>query len=230
VNEPFRSWLNDVPPLDWSNFCEASAIAIQVLERLATDRDLMSTLTHRVLGDERLFGLCEQHALDDKIVIHDALEAQNFRIRWRLAADSEYERVHHHRFSFATHVLRGTHHETIYRNSKTDQSVEEARLEDFVPVAHKECVAGQSFAIHHGGFHSTTTSGEAIGLLLRGPAEHRQALIIKKDDGRAWYRIGADEETKDRRESVAMSRAALESWLNRLAEQNLIDPAVELSR
>ena len=208
-------------PIDWSNLEEAASRSRSILEMLASDRAALSALTLQARRDAALFGMCECHTLDDKIVIYDGLERQNFRIRWRLAKSDQYERVHSHRFSFTTRILRGTHSETLYFcNSPSDGEVS---LGDFEAAIEKELVCGQTFTIHHSTFHSTVTSEDAVALLMRGPAEKVKAPIIRKDSAEMWFRFGAADESEERRRDVAMSVGTFDCWIDRLRAGEFID-------
>lgn len=213
-------WIDEVEPINWNNFEDASLKAGDILNRLSSDKIALSQLTLFAQNDRHLRSLCECHALDDSIVIFDALEEKGFRVRWRLANSTEYERAHTHRFSFATKVLVGAHFETLY--STTSASEEDMTIDNLEIEVVKEIVIGQTFALHHQTIHSTTTKPGTIGLLLRGPAEKRCAVIVKRDSGTKWFHYGAIDESADRREEVAMSDNRFLHWLTVLRTEKLL--------
>lgn len=210
-----------MPAIDWRDLDGAAVVATDLLERLAADRALLTSLTAAAVDDEVLRPLCECHAFDDKIVIYDALATRGFRIRWRLAKSIKSEQAHMHRFSFATRVMAGAHFETLYNGGKQEEDSLVAG--DLAPLMVRELVEGQTFVIHHGTIHSTTTAPGTVGLLLRGPAEKRRAVNIRKSDGSRSFRYGADDETAERRRQVAMSDDVFERWQQMLRERAFID-------
>lgn len=215
-----NNWLQNESAINWMDFEDAATRTRSILERLAQDRRVLSELTRLVRGREHLFALCECHALDDKIVIYDGLEVQNFRIRWRLAKSEQYERVHTHRFSFTTRILHGNHCETLYDTSLSDEQVV---LSDLKPMMVRRLVKDQDFTIHHSTYHSTLTSNGAVALLVRGPAEKQRAPILRSNTDHKWYRYGAADESHDRRTEKAMSRDQYDNWINYLTSLRLID-------
>lgn len=211
--------LESVPRIDWDDIAAAAETCRELLRALAADKAYLSSLTHSCRNDEGLFKLCETHALDDKIVIYNGLERQNFRVRWRLANDDQYERIHRHRFSFASLVLKGTHSETLYTYRPTEGAM---KVSDFEPQIVRRMVPGQDFTIHHSTYHSTTTSTGAVALVIRGPAEIVRAPIIRKDDGTSWFRDGADSESDERKRAVRMSLPTFDSWVWKLQQDGMI--------
>jgi hypothetical protein len=223
------NWLEAEEQIDWSNFEAAAQTARRILADLAADRALLTALTLNARRDPSLFAMCERHALDDKIVLYDGLKAQNFRIRWRLANSGQYERLHQHRFSFATHILAGTHYETLWQRREEAQPGPGGcfRQEDFDVCFVREMPAGQAFVLHHDTWHSSATSEGAIALILRGPAEKDRSAIIRLSTGEAWWRYGEKDEDADRRAEVSMDTARFDSWTARLQRAGLIDPLAE---
>jgi hypothetical protein len=212
--------LSNEEPINWSNLEHAARRSSEILTRLAADKALLTELTMQAKESSDLFSLCESHELDDKIVIYDVLEEKNFRIRWRLANTNQHERIHCHRFSFTTKILYGYHMETLYGTSQ--KTLDNMTLEDFKPIMCRRLVPQQSFTIYHETFHSSVTSADAIALLLRGPAEKLKAPIIRKDTAEKWFRLGAESETTERRNQVAMDEATYLKWIKFLKLTNLI--------
>jgi hypothetical protein len=175
------------------------------MRRLTSDKPLFRDLIDAAVDDPVLFPKCECHRLDHKIVIWDD-PAKNFRLRLRMFRNGQYERIHDHRFSFTTLVLRGHHRESFWaaRRPLGDDS----RLEDFVQLFVREEVTDRVFTLHHTALHSTLVSSDSISLVFRGPPEKPRSFLIGKDKevGQVWWRVGQFDESPERREHVAMSR------------------------
>jgi hypothetical protein len=190
------------------------------LQQLAADPAELGRLLENAGKDASLFSKCESHPLDDKIVIYDAMEDRNFRIRFRLATAYQDERPHNHRFSFTTLILRGVYHQTFYdTNSSLD---DELNVDDLMPIYVREDHAGASMTIHHEAIHSTIAPPDTVSLLLRGPAEKRRAIIAHKSSRQIEWRSGETDETPERRASVAMTREQYDRWCARLSEMSLV--------
>ena len=222
------NWLTSVEPIDWSDFEAAALRAREILERLSLDRCLLTALTLNARSDPHLFTMCEVHDLDDKIVLFDGLEEKGFRIRWRLANTDQYERLHQHRFPFATHILSGSHFETLWgvSDQHSFKSVDELTLDDFEVYFEREMPAGQAFVLHHNTWHSSATSKGAIALILRGPAQKDRAPIIRLSSGEKWFRVGNQDEDATRRKTVSMGVERFDHWITTLIKADLIDPSL----
>jgi hypothetical protein len=215
-----RTFLDDVPPVDWDDIETAHVATTAVLQRLANDRETLRALVLGVEDDPALLGKCEIHSLDDKIVIYDALERSRFRIRLRLATSYQDERPHNHRFSFTTLILRGRYHQTWYRaRAPLDEGIDVADIE---PVCSRDEPAGSGFTIHHDTLHSTVTPVDTVSLLMRGPSAKKRAILTHKPSGRVWWRYGETDEPPERREEVRMPLARYHEWCRRLEAYGIL--------
>jgi hypothetical protein len=197
-------FFDKVPVVDWSNLERAHEIGTFVMRSLTENKPLFRRLIDAALYHPVLWPKCESHRLDYKIVIWDAPE-KNFRIRIRMYRESQYERIHDHRFSFTTLVLRGGHRESFWapRISVSDTS----KLSDFAQLFVREEVTDRVFTIHHTAFHSTLVTPDSISLVFRGPAEKDRSFLIgkEKETGNVWWRYSQFDETKARRQHVEMT-------------------------
>ncbi len=214
-----NSFLDDIPAIDWHNLDAAYSATSMILERLAADKPTLRALVERAGTDPAIFAKCEEHALDDKIVLYDDLE-RGFRIRLRLSTSNQYERAHTHRFTFTTLVMRGMYYQNWYESDKPfDDGVS---LDDLRTICTREDGPGTCFTISHDAIHSTVTAPDTISLLMRGPAMKDKALIINTETGHSWYRVGEKDETAARRVEKQMSRTRYQEWVNKLTGYGLI--------
>jgi hypothetical protein len=213
-------FLDDVPSIDWSDLGRAHETTSRMLHMLASDRATLRALVLGVESDPQRLNMCELHSLDDKIVLYDALIERGFRIRLRLSTTYQDERPHNHRFSFTTFILRGHYQQIWYR---ADHDVTETgNTSSIVPVCVRHEPAGACFTIHHSTIHSTMTPPDTISLLVRGPVEKRRALFSHHESGRVWWRVGAIDETPERRAEVRMPIERYRHWCARLEACNVI--------
>jgi hypothetical protein len=213
------TFLDDLPPIDWSDLMAASAQTQSALRRLGADKKALRELVYAVETTPRLLAKCEKHALDDKIVIYDDLE-RGFRIRLRLATSDQHERAHQHRFSFSTLILRGMYHQAWYYTDQVlDENVDVAAIR---PVCLRDEPAGSAFTIHHNVIHATMADPDTISLIMRGPAAKDRAIITHKETGRVWFRYGEKDESEERRKKVQMPLETYLEWRNKMEGYGLI--------
>lgn len=215
-----ENFLEAEPPIDWSELNSASKTAERLLRQLAADKPLLRRLLTAVPEIPNLFEKCECHPLDDKIVIYDSMQRQQFRIRFRLATTYQDERPHTHRFPFTTLILRGAYYQTFYKSSAPlDESVDVNAVE---PIYMREDDAGSAMTIHHEAIHSTIASPDTISLLLRGPAAKERAIITHKEGGKIEWRVGEHQESAARRDEIRMSLDRYRFWCSVIEDAGLI--------
>lgn len=209
------AYMDALPAVDWSDLETAAETTRQIAQGMADRPDLVRALVDRVPHVPELRAKCEIHTMDDKVVIWDAPE-KGLRIRLRLANDSQYERVHNHRFSFTAYLLYGSYFHTIFA---TDQRLDEnADVGRFWVRSVRTEVQGDCITLHHEQLHTTFTSPETVSLMIQSPAQKEKAFIIRTADGEVWWRVGEAAETPERRLEVTMSDERFEHWSTRLRE------------
>ncbi|MDP9151242.1 MAG: hypothetical protein M3O36_15050 [Myxococcota bacterium] len=218
--QEFRTFLDDVPVIDWTDFAASSRASIAVLRRLANDPALLRDLLLSVPHDDRLWKKCESHSLDDKIVLYDGLGRNGFRIRLRLATAYQDERPHAHRFTFSTFIMRGSYIQTLYHSQYETQEELVGRF--FTSVVDRQERAGSAFTIRHDTLHSTIAPPDTVSLILRGPAMKDRAIIAHQATGEVWWRMGEGQEDAERRAAVRMDRERYDFWVDRLGQYGLI--------
>lgn len=192
-------FLDDEAPIDWNDFEVAGVRAAGILHRLAGDRPLLASLIDDVPKSARLFAMCEHHQLLDRIVLYDGLD-RGFRIRVHISTNDSLDRPHDHRFSFASLILRGVYrHVRHVVDEEITGDIEPSRLRQ-VFVSHER--PGKSYTLHHSAIHTTRTTPDTVSLFLRGPAEKPRSFICDRATGRVWWRVGAEDETHERRTKV----------------------------
>ncbi|MDT0461253.1 hypothetical protein RM550_37075 [Streptomyces sp. DSM 41527] len=213
------SLMESLPTVRWDDIESAAEVTERIARRLGDDPELLGTLVERVRRTPELREKCECHALDDKIVLWDD-QAKGLRIRLRLANTDQYERVHNHRYSFTAYILRGAYRHTLYA---TDQPLDEtADVERFWPYFVREEAEGRCITLDHEQLHTTITEPETISLMIQSPARKDRAFMIRRSDGQVWYRLGAAEESAERRREVRMSDERFEHWAGRLQAMGVL--------
>lgn len=212
--------LDEFESINWSDLDRARETSTQLLRQLAADKAGLRQLLLSVEKDATRLQRCECHPLDDKIVIYDAMEERNFRIRFRLATAYQDERPHTHRFTFTTLILRGSYHQTWYHTSQDIN--QELDVDQVIPICIHEEQAGSAFTIHHNAIHSTIAPPDTISLIIRGPAVKHQAIITNKATKEISWRHGEKAESSERRKQVRMSLDRYKWWCQRLLEFGIV--------
>lgn len=202
-----------LPAVDWADFEAAARITGDIAQRLGEDPQLLRALVERVPRMTALRNKCECHSLDDKIVIWDE-PGKGLRIRLRLANETQYERIHNHRYSFTAYILRGAYRHTLYtHNGMLD---EHALLAQFQICSVRKELSGDCITLHHEQLHTTISDPWTLSLMIQSPAQKDRAFMIKRDSGQVWWRVGEAEESSERRAEVYMSDSRFGFWMQQL--------------
>jgi predicted metal-dependent enzyme (double-stranded beta helix superfamily) len=167
--------------LDWNDLASVTASSTEVLDRLAADRPLLGELTTAVIDNPDLTELCEHYDILDKIVLHD--DPDGWRLRLHVFLDGYFDRPHNHRWTYTSHILSGRYTHTLYA---TDQEFsDEIDVTALTPRLIRIEEPGDAYTLHHSMIHSVTAHGEAVTLIVRGPAVKDRFVVTDRATAKA---------------------------------------------
>jgi len=214
------------PPIDWSQFEKAGATTRNLLVELLNDKATLRYLVDSVEHSPKLLAQCESHELLDRMEIYDAQE-RGFQIRFNFSTNISSIRPHDHRYSFSTHIARGSYKHIWYDlGQNLNSTSESANLKNFMdkhhPDTHTKCdfdlikqqyVSTEStnsqYTIHHSCVHATVTTPGTLSLIIKGPSEKNRSLIIDEKERKLWWRFGRADESDIR---ISQKRMAFEHY------------------
>jgi hypothetical protein len=157
------------------------------------DRALLGELADAVLDNPHLAGLCEHYDILEKIVLHD--DPDGWRLRLHLFLDGYFDRPHNHRWTYTSRILYGTYTHVLYG---TDQDLTDAiDVAALSPRLVRTEEPGDTYTLHHSMIHSVTAHGQAVTLIVRGPAVKDRFVVTDRASGKAWWQYGAATETPE---------------------------------
>jgi hypothetical protein len=197
----------------------ASAAGADACWALTFDPDLLPRLLDDLDGDEHLKAMCERYDFLDKLVLHDIAPA-GIRVRLHLYRPGYFDRPHNHRWSFASHILRGRY---LHRIFGRDHEFNEDTDPDTLMAIHERFEEqGATYALHHTSVHTVQADAGTISLLLRGPAAKERFLILDRGAGGSFWVYGAAQESPEQRASKRMTEADLAQAISQV--RSLITP------
>jgi hypothetical protein len=206
---------------DWDDTSSILASCRPVFDAFAREPGLLPALLDNLSGDEHLQSMCERYDFLDKLVLHDIATA-GVRVRLHLYRPGYYDRPHNHRWSFASHILRGRY---LHRIFGADHEFGEDTNPDSLQAIHERFEgAGATYALHHTSVHTVQADADTISLLLRGPAAKDRFLILDRGTGGSFWVYGADRESPEQRASKRMTEADLTHAISRV--RSLTTPRV----
>ena len=177
--------------LDWHDLPAVSVASGQLLDRLDQDRTLIGQLADHITTDTTLIGLCEHYDILDKLVLHD--DPTGWRLRLHVFLDGYFDRPHNHRWTYSSRILTGSYTHTLYGTDDTlTDTIDVAALQ---PRLVRTEEPGDTYTLHHNMIHSVTANGQAITLIVRGPAVKDRFVVTDRTTGQAWWQHGAATES-----------------------------------
>jgi hypothetical protein len=205
--------------IDWESTTSILAGCRPVFDALTGDLGLLSRLLDNLGGDEYLKAMCERYDFLDKLVLHDIAPA-GVRIRLHLYRPGYFDRPHNHRWSFASHILRGRYLHRIF--GRDHEFTEDTDPEALLAIHERVEEAGATYALHHTSVHTVQAEAGTISLLLRGPAAKERFLILDRRAGDSFWVYGTARESPEQRSSKRMTEADLVHAISRV--RSLIAP------
>lgn len=207
--------------LDWTDLSAVTAASSTVLDTLTTDRALLGELADAMINDPRLAGLCEHYDILDKIVLHD--DPDGWRLRLHVFLDGYFDRPHNHRWIYTSRILSGSYTHTLYG---TDHDfTDEVDVAALTPRLVRTEEPGDTYTLHHTMIHSVTAHGEAVTLIVRGPAVKDRFVVTDRATGKAWWQYGAATETPEAAAAKRMTGNQLRDRIMALRAAGIFGPA-----
>jgi hypothetical protein len=208
--------------IDWNNTTSILRGCTPLFDTLRSDPTLLATLVAGVAEDSDLADMCEGYDFMHKLVLYDAAEL-GARLRLHIYQAGFFDRPHNHRWSFASHILRGGYVHRIF--GRDDQFGEDTDPDSLLPIHERREQPGSTYALHHTSVHTVQAEADTISLLVRGPSAKQRFLILDAAGGFFWV-YGAAQESSEQRSSKRLTPDQLTHTITRI--QYLIadlDPA-----
>ena len=222
------NYLESLPPIDWSapTILETTAPILEELSASPSDLGELVDWSSLEPGLRRQY---ECHAQFDRFVLYDDLEGTGIRVRMHVWHDNTFDLPHQHRYAFTSKILTGGYEHVLY---SIDEELLEASIgssdarpyQDPLQSEHSPDVALSTAGVspqfrtrHQEGdiyflgpdmVHSSSYTGGAVSLFVRGPAVRENAFEMELDSGKAFRRHGQASESVAQREDVIMTEEA----------------------
>ncbi|MGH3533805.1 MAG: hypothetical protein ACRDQG_03705, partial [Pseudonocardiaceae bacterium] len=161
--------------IDWDDTTSILRGCTPLFDALTGDPALLATLVAGVATDPHLAEMCEGYDFMHKLVLYDATGLP-VRLRLHVYQAGFFDRPHNHRWSFASHILRGGYVHRIF--GRDDQFGQDTDPNSLLPIHERLEQAGSTYALHHTSVHTVHAEADTISLLVRGPSAKQRFLIL----------------------------------------------------
>lgn len=197
------SILDALDRIDWTDIDAAARVTQDAVKALVSHPTELRDLVYGVEDRSDLLDKSEALRLDDKIVLYEALEERNFRLRLHVSKNLSREVPHNHRFPVTVCILRGVYYHKLYVcDVPLDEAVSVSNLK---PVFVRDERAGACYTMDDETIESNMTAHGTMSLLLRGPTAKDCALGIDRESGKVFWKYGQKNESREQLEQVRMS-------------------------
>ncbi len=195
--------LDSLDRIDWTDIDAAAQVSQEAVKALVSHPTELRDLVYGVEHRSDLLEKSEALRLDDKIVLYEALEERNFRLRLHVSKNLSREVPHNHRFPVTVFILRGVYYHKLYVcDVPLDEAVSASNMK---PVFVRDERAGACYTMDDETIESNMTAHGTMSLLLRGPTAKDRALGIDRESGKVFWKYGQKNETAEHLEQVRMS-------------------------
>ncbi|MFF4256680.1 hypothetical protein ACFY1L_36390 [Streptomyces sp. NPDC001663] len=161
------SWLTQELCLDVSDLDYVQHVMRSILDRLATDRNLLTTLVDEVVNHPSRLAASRVTLLLNRLSLWEAPD-HSFEIRLNMNPRPENQLVpHDHCYAFATHILTGGYvHVVRRRTNGWEGPFTGADLQPAIVTVERP---GSAYALDHSMVHQAVMAPDTVTLFIRGP-------------------------------------------------------------
>lgn len=214
----FEMLIDPLRDMDWDDVEAIDSAARKIFAHIVGNRYLLRRGLATIRDDPHLMTLCEHYDILDKLVLFDDPEA-DVRVRLHIFGPGYHDRPHNHRWTYASHILRGEYRHRIYRAMELHPDLVPATL-DAIHVRQEQ--AGASYTLHHSAIHAVVAEPSTVSIVLHGPAMTDRFLVMDNKTEKAWWQYGAAEETPEDSRRKRMTRERFENLVTSLADWGVV--------
>lgn len=209
------SVVSQLTAIDWESPESILSHSERLFSAVTDEPSLLPSLLDRLMTDAHLRDMCERYDFLDKLVVAD-LPDVGIRVRLHLYRPGYFDRPHNHRWSFASHILRGQYRHRIF--GRDDTFGEDTNPDTLVAIHERIERTGDHYVLHHTSVHTVQAEANTISLLVRGPAAKNRFLIIDREESRFFWVYGAADETPEQRAAKQMTSDQLATAVDHMRD------------
>ncbi|MFE5190275.1 hypothetical protein [Streptomyces sp. NPDC056628] len=172
------SWLDDVPPLDTDDLRQMQRLSRTVLDRLASDRELLTQLVNDIVRDPERMAASRVTLLLNRLSLYQAAD-RGFEIRLNMNPRPDNQLVpHDHCYAFATRVLAGGYVHVVRR--RTNGWAGPFAGADVEPAVVSVERSGSAYTLGESMVHQAVMEPDTVTLFVRGPRRKRLSYAAEE--------------------------------------------------
>ncbi|MEV4207802.1 hypothetical protein [Nocardia salmonicida] len=210
--------LDPLRDLDWDDVEAVDSATRKAFDQLVSGRYLLRRALNAIADNPNLTPLCEHYDILDKLVLHDDPES-GIRVRLHIFGPGYNDRPHNHRWTYASHILRGEYRHRLYGEAELGTDIDLSTLR---AVHVRQEQVGASYALHHSAIHAVVAEPGTVSLVIRGPAIKNRFPVMDAKTGKSWWQYGANQESVEDAERKRMTRRRFDELVVSLRQWNIV--------
>lgn len=198
-----------------NSFLEFESSAKSALMRIVTNPALMCNLLRNIAVDPILARKTEYYDFLDKMVIYSN---DDIGIYARISYFHEgySERIHYHRWHYASYILCGGYTQSIYGTTKEHTEIATIDSDDI--FMRENLCTGSIYAINNSVIHSIKVLPNTISICIRGKALCDAFQTKDISTGSVWWQYGSALEALEERSIKQMPKFLLDDKISEICK------------
>ena len=192
--------------IDNDSFLEFSKTSQIALMNIASNPKLMCEMLDHIEEDHVLTEKSECYDFLDKMVIYSN-DDKGIYARISLFHEGYGERIHYHRWNYASYILHGGYTQSIYGNIIYEDDVSHVNKENI--LLKEKLGKGNVCMLHHTVIHSIQAEPQTVSLCIRGKALCNRFQVKDPSTGTVWWQYGSKLEAYEERAMKRISNIVL---------------------
>lgn len=189
----YDKYFKNISNRSFSDFDSTARIALM---RISSDSTLMCNLLKNIAVDTTLAEKTECYDFLDKMVIYSN-DDTGIYARISYFHEGYSERIHYHRWNYASYILCGGYTQTLYGSTREHAEIVTINSSDI--LMREDLYAGNLYTLNNLMIHSIKVLPGTISLCIRGKALCDAFQIKDISNGSVWWQYGSDMEALEER-------------------------------
>lgn len=208
----YDEYFTNVSNHSFEEFADTARIA---LKQITSNPDVICNLLRNIASDPVLAEKTECYDFLDKMVVYSNDDLGIYtRVSFFYAGYGE--RIHYHRWNYASCILCGGYTQTLYGTVKEPGGIDDITTDDI--ILREELYAGNSYALESSTIHSVRVLPNTISICIRGEALRDSFQVKDISTGRIWRQYGSAAEALEERSIKRMPQFLLKEKIEEICK------------
>lgn len=189
------------------SFLDFSETAQNAIRKIVENPELICQMLWHILEDPILMEKSECYDFLDKMVVYSNDETGVYA-RVSLFHEGYGERIHYHRWNYASYILNGGYTQKIFGNVCSGREMSSIEKEDVLLC--EKLRRGNIYSLESSMIHSIQVKPQTVSFCIRGKALCNRFQVKDISNGTVWWQYGNSFETLEEKRMKQISSMVLQ--------------------